>query len=283
MTICTAAVLRGAMRTGLLVLLAIVPVTMHAQTKALSLAEVIDLRQHGVSSRQILRNAREYCIAFSLSDSVRRELTVAGADTLLMGGLSNVCTTARPVIPPPTPIINDEFATSTTSQGFTWTNPRCHAAFETDGVRIENSGSDALCMVRYPSADLPSDVRLDFELTGLGATPGGSIVFGFGRQERSGNYYSLSIAANRRVELCWNAGRECNSLLSLAGAEPILTAPTAVNHLTVELRGREIALVVNGVNVGQYTADNDVRGRLMLGVGPQSNVVFVRLRATPLR
>jgi len=78
-------------------LLAATPLRAQTAVKALSLAEVIDLHQHGVSSRQILRSAQTYCIDFSMEDdSVRRQLTVAGSDTLLVGGLTNVCTTAKP-------------------------------------------------------------------------------------------------------------------------------------------------------------------------------------------
>jgi hypothetical protein len=265
-------------------LLAATPVRAQSAIKALSLAEVIDLRQHGVSSRQILRNAREYCIAFSMDDSVRHQLTVAGADTLLVGGLSNVCTTARPPEKPPaTPIVDDEFAQSNTSQGFTWSNPRCKARFESEGVRIENTGADALCLVRYPSQDLPADVRVDLEVAQLGLAQRGSVLLGFGRQDRSGNYYSFGVSADQNVELCWNADRSCNSLLKLAGVGAILTDPNAVNRVSVELRGQEISLLVNDKRVGQYTADALVGGKLMVGVGPQTSVVLVRLRATPIR
>jgi hypothetical protein len=252
--------------------------------KALSLTEVIDLRAHGVSSRQILRSAREYCIAFSMDDTVRRKLTVAGADTLLVGGLSNVCSTAKPPEPPPPqPIVDDAFAQTNTSEGFTWSNPRCKARFESEGVRMENTGTDALCMVRYPSAEMPGDVRVDLEVSQLGLSSRGSILLGFGRQERSGNYYSMSVSADRKVELCWNVGRTCNSLVTLANVAAVESEPTAVNHVAVEVRGQEIVLFVNDKRIGQFASDAAVGGRLMLGVGPQTSVVLVRLRATPLR
>lgn len=265
-------------------LLAATPLRGQSAVKALSLAEVIDLRQHGVSSRQILRSAREYCIAFSLDDSVRHQLTVAGADTLLVGGLSNVCSTAKaPEKPPAPPIVNDEFAVSSTSQGFTWTNPRCKARFEDEGVRMEDASPDALCMVRYPSENMPSDVRLDLEISQLGLTQHGSVLLGFGRQDRSGNYYSLSVSADRQVELCWKADRACNSLFKAVSIDAVQTDANATNHIIVELRGQEITLLVNDKRVGQYTADAPVLGKLMVGVGPQTSLVLVRLRATPLR
>ena len=263
--------------------LASIPRIAQAQIKALSLAEVIDLRQHGVSSRQIVRNAKEYCIAFPLSDSVRHELTAVGADSLLVGGLNDACTTVRPPKPSLPPIIDDQFATSSTSEGFTWSNPRCHARFEAEGVRVENSGTDALCMVRYPSLDLPSEVRLDLEVGQLASMPGGSVILGFGRQDRFGNYYSLTVGADRRVELCWNADPSCNSLVTLTRVGAVITDPNAVNHISVEIHNQEISLLVNGTTVGQYTADGEVTGRVMIGVGPQTAVEFIRLKAVPLR
>jgi hypothetical protein len=255
-----------------------------APPKALSLAEVMDLRQHGVSSRQILRSARAYCISFSLDDSVRRQLSIAGSDTLLLGGLGGVCSTAKPPeLPPLPPIIDDEFAQSSTSQGFTWSNPRCKARFENDGVRMENTATDAMCMVRYPSLEMPSDVQLDLEVSQLGSTKQGSVILGFGRQDRSGKYYSLSVGANRGVELCWNSDRQCNSLVKLTEVAAVQTDTAGINHITVEVHHQDILFLVNGKRVGQYTADALVGGRLMVGVGPQSSIVFVRLRATPLR
>src|SRR5690349_2377798 len=114
------------------VLLSGVTTIARAQAKALSLAEVIDLREHGVSSRQILRSAREYCIGFALDDSARRQLTIAGSDTILIGGLTSVCSTVRAPEKPLQPFFSDEFAESSTAQGFVWSNPRCKARFETE-------------------------------------------------------------------------------------------------------------------------------------------------------
>jgi hypothetical protein len=71
--------------------------------------------------------------------------------------------------------------------------------------------------------------------------------------------------------------------VKLAGVGAILTDPNAVNRVSVELRGQEISLVINEKRVGQYTADALVGGKLMVGVGPQTSLVLVRLRATPIR
>jgi len=150
-------------------------------------------------------------------------------------------------------------------------------------VRMENTAPDAMCMVRYPSLDLPTDVRLDLQVAQLGTTRRGSVLLGFGRQDRSGKYYSLSVSADRQVELCWNSDRQCNSLVKIADVGVVRTEPEATNHVTVEVRGQEIVLLVNDTRVGQYTADALVGGRLMVGVGPQTSVLLVRLKATALR
>lgn len=258
------------------------PAIASAQAKALSLAEVMDLREHGVSSRVILRDAKEYCIAFSVDDSVRRQLTMAGADTLLIGGLSGVCTTVRPVAKPLPPLIDDEFAESSTSQGFTWSNPRCRARFEANGIRMENTGTEVMCMVRYPSADLPANVRVDLDVAQLASLKGGTVMLGFGRQQRSGKYYSLSVSADRHLELCWNSDRQCSSLLKMADVKAVHDDPNANDRLSVEIRGDDIGIFVNDTRVTQYTADATITGGLMVGVGPLSSLVLIRLRVTPL-
>jgi hypothetical protein len=251
----------------------------HAQAKALTLGEVLELRQQGVSSRQILRSAREYCIAFQLDDSIRHQLTIAGADTLLVGGLNDVCTQSSAS---PPPIVQDEFGKSTTSQGFTWSDSRCKSTFENDGVRLENTASDAMCLVRYPSTDIPADVRVELEVTQLGSTKHGTLILGFGRQDRSNSYYSLSLSADHRLELCWNTDRQCNSLVKVADVGDLRGDAKSANRLAVEVRGKDIALLVNDARVARYTADTPVSGRLMIGVGPQTNLLLVRLRATRL-
>jgi hypothetical protein len=72
-------------------------------------------------------------------------------------------------------------------------------------------------------------------------------------------------------------------LVKLTDVSAVQTDVTAINHVSVEVRGQDIALLVNGKRVGQYTADALVGGRLMVGVGPQTSVVLIRLTATPLR
>ena len=253
-----------------------------AQAKALTLAEVIDLRKSGVSTRQILRNAREYCIAFAVNDSVRRELSLGGADTALVGGLGDVCSTrsaARAAVPP---LINDEFARSSASQSFAWSDRRCRARFDTTGIRLENRTQDALCLMRYPSAELAASVRVELTVSQLGTTPNGVALLGFGRSGNASNHYAVSVSSAGSVELCWNADRVCSPLVREAKVPALKLGPGDENQVAVEIRGNDIQLFVNGTPVASYVADAPVTGRLSLGVGPGTSLVVLRLRATTL-
>jgi hypothetical protein len=258
--------------------------TARAQAKALTLAEVIDLRQHGVSTRQILRSAREYCIAFALTDSVRRELADSGADTLLVGGLGDACSTVR-TAPRPTavPLIDDEFAHTSATQAFAWGDRRCRAYFETGGVRVANTSSDVICSMRYPSVDLSSSVHLELTVSQLGSTRSGVVYLGFGRVGNSPNHYAVSVGSDRKVALCWNADRQCSPLVSKNAVEAVQAGGDDNNVIAVEVRGQQILVSVNGTPVASYIADNEVVGRVSLGVGPGTSVLLVRLRAQPLQ
>jgi len=146
---------------------------------------------------------------------------------------------------------------------------------------MENTGTELMCMVRYPSADLPANVRVDLDVAQLASSRTGSVVLGFGRQQRSGNYYTLSVSADRHLELCWNSDRQCNSLLKIADVKAVHGDANASDRVTVEIRGQDMALLVNDIRVAQYTGDVPITGGLMVGVGPQTSLLLVRLRATP--
>jgi len=264
------------------VLLAVPATRLAAQTKALTLAEVIDLRKNGVSTRQILRNAREYCISFTMNDSVRRELSGAGADTTLVGGLGDVCSTQRALRPAVPALIDDEFVRTSSSQAFAWSDRRCRARFDSSGIRLENASSDAQCMMRYPSAELAANVRIELTVAQLGAVPGGVALLGFGRSGNTANHYAVSIGADRSVNLCWNADRLCSPLVRPSVVSGVKLGPGDENQLAVEIRDRDILVFVNGVAVASYAADGSVTGRLSLGVGPRTSLVVRRLRATTL-
>src|SRR5262249_21623433 len=130
--------------------------------------------------------------------------------------------------------------------------------------------------------ELGANVRIELTVARLGANTEGLVMLGFGRSGYSANHYALSVTADQRVALCWNAEGQCNPLISRAGVDAIHIGSTDENHLAVEVRGQEIALFVNDVRVGSYTADHTVTGRITFGVGPGTNLLFVRLRVMPL-
>jgi hypothetical protein len=257
-----------------------------AQTQALTLAEVIELRTQGVSSRQILRTAQQYCISFTMNDSVRRQLDAAGADSTLVSGLRETCAHREVTSPPPaTPsefILNDDFRNGGGRGGFRLGDRRCSVRAETDALRLENTARDIVCVTGYPSEPLDDNVRIELTVNRLGASRQGLIVLGFGRDADLVGQYSFSVTADRRVELCHSDGGTCQRLIYRSGVSAIRTGAGDENRLAVEVRGRRIALFVNGQPIDSYTATRNVVGALSLGVGPGTNVNVTQVVAKRL-
>lgn len=84
------------------------------------------------------------------------------------------------------------------------------------------------------------------------------------------------------MELCWNSDRQCNSLLKITDLKAVHGEANAKDRVSVEVRGQDMLFLVNGTRVAQYTGDAQITGGLMVGVGPQTSLLLVRLRATPL-
>ena len=262
-----------------------VPV-LRAQTQALTLAEVIELRTQGVSSRQILRNAQQYCISFTVNDSIRRQLDAAGADSALVSGLRATC--SRREVPVPTPtapsdfVLNDDFSHGGGRGGFRLGDRRCSVRADSNALRLENSARDMVCVTGYPSDPLDDNVRIEVVVTRLGASRHGLLVLGFGRDPELAGQYSFSVTADRRVELCRSDGGTCQRLIYKTGVAAIQTGSADENRLAVEVRGRRITLFVNGQSIDSYTANRSVVGALSLGVGPGTNVNITQVVARRL-
>jgi hypothetical protein len=263
-----------------------------AQAPALSLAEVLSLQSQGVSSRQILRNAREYCIAFAVTDSVARQLSVAGADSSLVHGLRSACSSnpvpgpSKPAVPAPTKpaadvLFDDDFAHGGGRGGFA-VNDRCVARTDSDGLRLENRARDAVCVTGYPSDLLDDNVRIEVTISHLGARKLGFVVLGFGRDPDLSGQYSISVTADRRVELCHTEGGRCQRLVYKGGISAVRTGAEDENLLAVEVRGRRLTLIVNEETVATYTANAVVTGGLSLGVGPGTSLIVSRVLARRL-
>lgn len=249
------------------------------QAKALTLAEVIGLRQQGVSTRQILRNAKTYCIAFAIDDSASRALSGAGADTALVHGLSDVCSTEHARPRPLLTLIDDEFAHTLAPQAFAWADRQCSSKIEPTGVRIRNRRPDALCMLHYPAGALTGAIRLELTVSEIESERADALSFVFGVAPKSSASFALQVGGDRRLQLCWLHDTECDVLLARAAPEE-KAPPTAV--YAVEIRGREITVFADGVRVGAYTADRAVAGSLTIGIGPASAARLARLRVLAL-
>jgi hypothetical protein len=249
-----------------------------AQGSALTLTEVMDLRKHGVSTRQIIRNATEYCISFALTDSIVRELETSGADSSLIGGLRLACTNRTARVSEPGVVVDDDFSFGATRDGLTWNDSRCIARADSTGLRLENRRSESVCMMGYPAGPLDANVRIELTVRGVGITRSGLVVLGFGRDPIEGVQYSYSISADRRVELCRSENEACRRLLFKTRVIAVKQG-SEENTLAVEIRGKELALFVNDFPIGTYTADSDVTGGMTLGVGPGTKVLVKHVRA----
>ena len=89
---------RGLAALTTVVLLAAAASPCAAQSQGITLTEVIQLQRGGVSNRQILRSATEYCRAFNVTDEVVGMLRTAGSDDALIAGLRRALELAVPEV-----------------------------------------------------------------------------------------------------------------------------------------------------------------------------------------
>jgi len=256
--------------------------SLRAQTQALTLAEVIDLRSQGVSTRQIVRNAQQFCISFAITDSTQKQLTAAGADSVLVDGLRGACSHREPSVAarPADVLLDDNF--SGREGEILLSDQRCGARAGSGGLRLENRARDAVCVIGYPSGQLGDNVRIELVLNRLGATRQGLIVLGFGRDPDVAGQYSFSVTADRRVELCRSNGAACERLIYRTNVAAVRTGVADENRLAVEIRGRAITLMVNGETIDTYVTNRAITGGLSLGFGPGTNVNITQILARRL-
>jgi hypothetical protein len=252
------------------------PAGLRAQSDPLSLGEVLELHRRGVSARQILRSVGEYCIAFSMGDSVGRELVASGADTILVGGLRQACV-IKPATPlPPGVLLDEDFKSG---GQFASAEGLCMARPDARGVRIENRRPDAGCAIAYPLYFASGDIRLELTVAALSGDAPGVVALAFGKDTVSGDQYSFAITTDSHVELGETIRGRFRQLRYQKRVAIIQDQQRSENRLAVEIRGRTIDLYVNDDRVLTYLANRDLGQGISLGVGPRTSVVFTRLVA----
>lgn len=267
---------RGLAALTTVVLLAAAASPCAAQSQGITLTEVIQLRRSGVSNRQILRSATEYCRAFNVTDEVVGMLRTAGSDDALIAGLRAACSVAPPE-PVPGTILDVDFASDSLSGTVAEPDRQCVVRYEARGLLFDNKRRQGGCIISYPSDSLASAVRMQLSVFGLGRRNSGSVIFGFGRATSEPRYYAVEIDAERRLALCQYTRASCARVLYRPLVNAIHTQSDSVNTLEVVVRGREIELRINDEQIAAYTAPAPVSGHLLLGVGPYSSVVLTRL------
>lgn len=268
---------RGAVAAGVVVLsLGAASSPCVAQSQGITLNEVLELQRRGVSTRQIIRSAGEYCLGFNLTDSAQRVLRSGGGDDQLLDGLRSACSVAPPE-PLPGTLLDVQFSHDSGSGGFTSPDRLCTASFASTGLSFVNLRPRGGCIVSFPTDSLASTVRLELTVLGLGRRASGSVIFGFGHPAASAPYYAVEIGAERNLALCLYTRSSCERVVYQQMVAAIRDQADSSNRLQVVVRGREIELRVNDRLVAAYTAPTPVSGHLLLGVGPSTSVVFTRL------
>jgi hypothetical protein len=264
------------------------PTAVSAQSEALTLDEIIDLRRRGVPTRRILRTAQDYCVAFTVNDSIERELVAVGGDTLLVRGIRQACVVTLPMLKLPAGILlDDNFATMSGLPSFTAPDRLCTTRPDKNGLRMENRRLAVGCAIGYPF-DLPgTSIRIELTLGELQGKRGAMAALGFGKSADSWDQYSFGVTTDDRFEACHSIGGRCQALIGQKRVGPASEAVVqdstsraalAEIRIAVELRGRVLTFYIGDELVGTYTATDAIAGGLSLGVGSRSAAVFKRLR-----
>jgi hypothetical protein len=273
------------------------PASARAQAEGLTLDEVIDMRRRGVPARRILRSAQEYCVAFAVNDSVERELVAVGADTAFLSGIRQACVVTTPLVQLAAGVLLDDNLRA--MGGLPWFSAAdrlCTVRPDDRGLRVENRRGSMGCAIGYPFDLAATDVRIELTLAELHGARGAMAALGFGRDGYSWDQYSFGITNDDRFELCLSVAGRCKSLIaqkrigvvSMAGATRGVKASATDTlrrediRLAIEIRGREIALFIDGDPVATHTARDVISGSLSLSVGSRSTAVFRRLRVQRL-
>jgi hypothetical protein len=259
------------------------PTAVHAQGDALTLTEILKLRRRGVSNRQVLRAAQEYCVAFTVTDSIERALLAVGADTGLLTGLRRSCVSMSPSVQlAPGVLVDDNFTTMSGLRAFTATDRLCTASPIGRGLQVENRRGRLGCAIDYPLEVGDTAVRVELTVAEVQGKPAAMVALGFGKDRDSWDQYSFGITNENLFELCVSVGGRCQRLLFQRRMNPLWTERSPETRLAVEIRGRELSLFIDDQRVGTYSAPKVVVGNISLGVGPRTTAVFSRLRVKRL-
>lgn len=272
-----------------LVLLA-APSVARAQASApLTLTEVLQLKRSGVPAVQIVRQAREYCLAFAVAGNAERDLRDAGADDALVGDLRTSCSVvatraARTVeqagtVVPATVVIDDDFhAMRIVGDRAAGT---CAGGPARAGFAVR-SRDGAGCAFGYPTTMPAGDVRVELTWS-LTDVRQGSVTLGYARDAASGDPLSVVLHATGRLDMCRMRGQACNRLVPTTYATRALdrSANTA-NRLSVEVRGTRVRVLVNDEEVAATTMRQPPTAGVELGIGPATTATFRRLRVIRL-
>ena len=254
--------------------LAASPAAVRAQSEPLTLTEVLDMQRRGVSAQQILRAAQQYCVSFPMTDSVERQLSAAGANVTLAGGIRGACVVSPSRLLPSGVLVDDDFESA---GRFAAADRLCVVRQDARGMRVENNRPSGGCAIPYPFEAAGGDLRIEVTAVALTGDAVPVVVLGFGRDTLGWDQHTFAITGTGDIELGATTAGKFRQLRFQRKVAAVRTGRAAENEMAVEIRGSAIDVFVNDQRVLRYAADRRLGRGISLGVGPSSSVVFTKL------
>lgn len=164
--------------------------------------------------------------------------------------------------------------------------PPCRTRHTGDGFSVQNVASSGTCYWNlWRAGSFEPAVRIEAEVQYASGPDnnGYGIKFATVDQDNS-DYYAFLVSGNGYWELRrWEDGAGYTQPLPWTQSDAVNSGLGASNRLTVELRGNEMDLYVNGRFMQTYHAPRDLGGYLALFINaPDLAAVFKELKVEPL-
>jgi hypothetical protein len=161
----------------------------------------------------------------------------------------------------------------TFASGIDGTAPDNRCMFAHGGYQVQDG---VICYARVADQ---SNATITVQVKQIGGDQGKyyGVVF---RRTSAGNYYAFNIDSNGD----WIAYRcvsdNCAKLVDGGQNQAIQTGVTTVNTLQVHMNGSHFDFLVNGVTVGSADDATFAKGKVGMGVDPNTTCVFNNLEVT---
>ncbi len=164
----------------------------------------------------------------------------------------------------------------------------CTIGYAQGGYRIDNRGTHD-CIVRYPSV-LPAAVRIETAFTSNSGSMD-PVLLSFGTDLSGHSGYMVEIKGRHKyfqeritdafTVFQMDQGEPGTHEIVKQTDAPSLVSRKETNSIAVDIRGSEVVVFINDIEVGRFTAAEPVKGFVSLG-NKGGTTVWRYLRALPL-